>query len=99
MCEELNKELERGRKNAKALVEHFKSMGNPAKGSIPIKTDEGQYSVSVEKQFPYDTDNIIDQFVEDLELEDLIKWGNFLACGIDTEYPRLMICTQTGKIN
>ena len=38
----------------------------------------------------YDIDNVIDAFVDEhsgLELEDLIKWADFLDMSIDTEYP------------
>lgn len=38
----------------------------------------------------YDIDNVIDVFVDcvsGLELEDLIKWADFLDMSIDTDYP------------
>jgi len=51
MCEELEEELERGQKAAKALIEHFESMGNVEKCSIPIETDNGCYIIEVRKTF------------------------------------------------
>ena len=58
MCEELKEELERGRKAAEGLIEHFENMGisspdgktyPPAKCSIPIETDNGCYIIEIRK--------------------------------------------------
>ena len=51
MCEELKEELERGRKAAEDLIEHFENMGNPEKCSIPIVTDNGCYIIEIRKTF------------------------------------------------
>ena len=49
MCEELTEELSRVNKAARDLIEHFESMGNPAKCSIPIETDKGCYIIEVRR--------------------------------------------------
>lgn len=50
-CKELEEELERGRKAAEDLIEHFESMGSPQKCSIPVETEEGCYIIEVRKTF------------------------------------------------
>ncbi len=49
MCEELQEELDRGKKTAEDLIEHFENMGNPSKCMILIETDNGCYIIEVRK--------------------------------------------------
>ena len=50
MCEEIKEELDRGKKAAEVLVEHFENMGNPTKCWILVETDKGCYHVTVKRK-------------------------------------------------
>lgn len=51
MCEELEEELECGKKAAEDLVKHLENMGKPQKISISIETEDSCYIVEVRKTF------------------------------------------------
>lgn len=53
-----------------------------------IKDSKGTlYEIHVSLVTPYDIDDLISQFVEELSFDDLIKWCKFMA--VDVEYPQL----------
>ena len=53
MCKELEEELERGRKAAYNLIEHFENMScagiEAARCSIPIETEKGCYIIEIRR--------------------------------------------------